>query len=74
MRSAKFIRWLRGMSQFELSCATRIPNYRLSRLENGKDNPTSEELTKIAAALGTMPAALDRDPSAILLDGNKGVA
>lgn len=74
MRSAKFIRLLRGKSQFEVSLATGIPNYRLSLLENGKANPTAEELAKLAAALGTMPAALDQDLSAILLAGSLGAA
>ena len=68
MRSAKIVRILRGRSQFEVSLATGIPNYRLSLIENGKADPTAEEVGKLAIALGTVPAALDRDLSVILLN------
>ena len=74
MRSAKIIRLLRGKSQFEVSLATRIPNYRLSLLENGRADATAEELAKIAAALETTPAILDQDLSAVLLAGHLGAA
>lgn len=58
MESMKFFRYLRGKSQFQLSLETRIPSYRLSRLENGKVEPSTEELARLALALGTSPEQL----------------
>jgi transcriptional regulator with XRE-family HTH domain len=53
MRSTKLFRLIKGKSQFEVSLATEIPNYRLSLIENGKKEPTEAELSSLAAALGT---------------------
>jgi len=55
----RIIRLVRGLSQFDLSIATKIPSYRLSTIENGKlSEPTFEELTRIADALQTKPDLL----------------
>jgi transcriptional regulator with XRE-family HTH domain len=69
MRPAKLIRQLRGKSQFEVSLLTGIPNYRLSRIETGKGNPTPEELAKLATALDTTPTILIQEISAGLFEG-----
>ncbi len=58
MESLKFFRFLRGKSQFQLSLETSIPSYRLSRLENGKVEPSTDELSRLAYALGTAPEQL----------------
>ena len=58
MLSLKVIRLLRGKNQFELSLETKIPNYRLSILENGKAVPKADELKRLARALGTTPDRL----------------
>ncbi len=60
MESLKFFRYLRGKSQFQLSLETRIPSYRLSRLENGKVEPSTDELSRLAQALGALPEQLKR--------------
>ncbi len=60
MKSLKFFRYLRGKSQFQLSLETRIPSYRLSRLENGKVEPSTCELSRLAQALGVLPKQLKR--------------
>ena len=54
----KFFRLLRGMSQFQLSLETQIPSYRLSILENGRDEPTASELARLASALEATPERL----------------
>ena len=66
MQSAKVIRLFRRKSQFEISLLTGIPNYRLSLLENGKAEPTHEELEKLANALGTSAAVLKKDASHLI--------
>jgi len=53
MISLKLLRLLRGKNQFELSLETQIPSYRLSLLENGKAEPKTEELKRLAKALET---------------------
>jgi len=63
MLSIKFIRILRGKSQFQVSLETEIPSYRLSRLENGKIDPRPQELRKLAEALETTPEVLKREIS-----------
>ena len=60
MLSLKLIRLLRGQSQFDLAVATLIPNYRLSLIENGKVEPSTDELSRLAQALGTLPEQLKR--------------
>ena len=63
MESLKFFRYLRGKSQFQLSLETSIPSYRLSRLENGKVEPSTDELSRLAQALGVSPEQLQRQIS-----------
>ncbi len=60
MLNLKLIRLLRGQSQFDLAIATRIPNYRLSLIENGKAEPSTDELSRLAQALGALPEQLKR--------------
>ena len=60
MLNLKFIRLLRGQSQFDIAIATRIPNYRLSRIENGKAKPSTDELQRLAQALKIPPDQLTR--------------
>ena len=69
MRPAKLIRQLQGKSQFQISLLTEIPNYRLSKIESGKENPTPEELNKLANALGTTPSVLEQEISMDLFIG-----
>ena len=47
----KLIRQAKRVSQLELAKATGIDNSRLSLIENGYVEPTSEQLAKIKAAL-----------------------
>lgn len=54
----KFFRLLRGMSQFQLSLDAQIPSYRLSILENGRDEPAEDELARLALALEATPERL----------------
>lgn len=61
MEGLKFFRLLRGKSQFQLSLEAEIPSYRLSRLENGKVEPTADELERLAAALQTTPEVLRKE-------------
>ena len=69
MLSIKFIRILRGKSQFQVSLETEIPSYRLSILESGKADPRPEELRKLAEALGTTPKVLRKEISEEALVG-----
>ena len=61
MNSLKFIRQTKGESQFQLSLLSKIPSYRLSRLETGRAEPTRDELQRLAVALGTTPEVLQRE-------------
>ncbi len=63
MLNAKFVRMLRGKSQFQVSLLTEIPSYRLSVIESGKVTPTEGELRSLAAALDTTPENLVREVS-----------
>jgi transcriptional regulator with XRE-family HTH domain len=63
MNPVKFIRLERRKSQFELSLETRIPSYHLSNLENGKAEPSLEELQRLAEALGTTMDSLRKEIS-----------
>ena len=58
MEGLKFFRYLRRKSQFQLSLESRIPTYRLSLLENGKSEPSSDELLRLSRALETSPEQL----------------
>ena len=71
MTGIKLFRNLRRKSQFELSLATRIPSYRLSRLENGLVNPTEEELGRLARALCTSPEQLTRQITEEMLSSRR---
>ena len=63
MLNIKFVRMLRGKSQFQISLLTEIPSYRLSVIENGKVVPTEGELKRLAAVLQTTPENLTREVS-----------
>ena len=63
MLSIKFIRILRGKSQFQVSLETEIPSYRLSLIESSKVDPRPQELRKLAEALQTTPEVLKREIS-----------
>ena len=63
MLNIKFVRMLRGKSQFQVNLLTEIPSYRLSVIENGKVTPTEGELEQLAAALQTTPENLAREVS-----------
>lgn len=54
----KAARMARGMSQDELSELTGANRVTISQYENGKFLPSVPALQRIAAALGTTPAAL----------------
>ena len=69
MLSIKFIRILRGKSQFQVSLETEIPSYRLSLIESGKVDPRPQELRKLAEALQTTPEVLKREVSEEALVG-----
>ncbi|MCZ6876690.1 MAG: helix-turn-helix transcriptional regulator [Acidobacteria bacterium] len=58
MTNLKLTRMVLGLKQWDLSQKTGIPNYRISNLENGRASPKPEELSILAQALGTTPAAL----------------
>lgn len=49
----KIIRIRKGITQWELSKQTNIPNYKISLFENGHIEPNKEEKKKLAKALGT---------------------
>ena len=53
MLNFKIIRITRGVSQWDLSRETGIPNYRISLIENGRVQPKQEELELLAESLGT---------------------
>lgn len=59
MINLKIVRIVRRISQWDLAIRTGIPNYRLSLIETGRKDPTPEELSAIASALGTSVATLN---------------
>jgi len=69
MLSIKFIRILRGKSQFQVSLETEIPSYRWSLIESSKVDPRPQELRKLAEALQTTPEVLKREISEEVLVG-----
>ena len=58
MLNLKIIRITRGVSQWDLSRQTKIPNYRISLIENGRVEPKTEELEALAKALESTVAIL----------------
>lgn len=52
LSSMKLVRESLGLSQYQLSQLTSIPNYRISLLENGWRKPTITEIKKIGEAMG----------------------
>jgi len=61
MNMVKLLRITRGQTQWQLAQETLIPNYRLSVLENGKAEPTDEELERLAETLGADSESLTRE-------------
>ena len=57
----KIARIKKGLSQWDLAGETKIPNYRISLIETGRVQPKPEELSILAKALGTTPAAIKGD-------------
>ncbi len=58
LRKFKLFRTILGISQWDLAEQTKIRNYRLSLIENGRVEPKDEELEALAKALGTTPELL----------------
>jgi transcriptional regulator with XRE-family HTH domain len=54
----------RGVHQIELSLNAHVERSRLSRLENGWENPKPDEVERIARALGVSTDALAMRESA----------
>jgi transcriptional regulator with XRE-family HTH domain len=48
----KFLRLERRLSQRQLAVLAKIPQPDLSRIENGRSNPTRRELDALASVLG----------------------
>ncbi len=53
METMKLIRLLRGLSQWDLSQRTGLPNYRISLIENGRIKPSKKELRILTKELET---------------------
>lgn len=68
MKTIKLLRIFGHKSQFQLSLETEIPSYRLSRIENGKVDPTSDELDRLAGALNTTSERLEGEIPARLIE------
>ena len=58
MLNLKIIRIRKGVSQWDLSQMTGIPNYRISLIECGRVQPKQKELEELATALGSTVAIL----------------
>ena len=54
----KIVRIKKGVSQWDLSQETGIPNYRISLIENGRVQPRLGEVEALAKALGTTVKAI----------------
>ena len=65
MKNLKIARILKGISQWDLSQKTGIPNYRISLIENGRVKPKPEELRALAEALQTTPQAIKEEVSEV---------
>lgn len=63
MLAIKVLRLLRGQTQWELGQTAQITNYKLSQIECGRLEPTTEELQRLADALQVTPAILTREIS-----------
>ena len=57
----KLARIVKGISQWDLSQKTGIPNYRISLIENLRVEPKPEELKSLAEALETTPQAIKEE-------------
>ncbi len=55
----KMIRVCRGLSQWDVSRRTGLRNYRISLIENGRDEPTEKELGHLAKAMGVPVEVFD---------------
>lgn len=58
MSQLKLIRFLRGMSQFQLRLISGVSATKLSFIENGMVEPNEDEKLRIAKALGVRPEEL----------------
>jgi len=58
MLNLKLLRISKGVSQWDLSQKTGIPNYKISLIENGRVQPKQKELEELAKALGSTVAIL----------------
>ena len=54
----KFERQRRGLRQQDIAARTRLPQTTISAIENGRVNPTAEELAALAQAFDINPALL----------------
>ncbi len=62
LRKLKLFRTILGISQWDLSEQTKIRNYRLSLIENGRVEPKAEELEALAKVFGiTLELLVDED-------------
>lgn len=52
-----------GLTQEELAAQTGIPQSEISKLENGRTNPTATRIGAVMSALGLEPAFPARAPS-----------
>ena len=69
MLTLKILRQMKGKSQWQLGVEAEVPNYKLSRIESGKLEPTKEELQRLASALQTTPEVLRKEISEEALVG-----
>lgn len=58
MKKLKVFRSERGLSQFALAAAAKLPRWRIAYIELGYSKPSASEVTAIAKALGVSEAAL----------------
>jgi len=54
----RIIRTIKNITQWDLTDATGIPNYRISLFEKGRIAPNPDELAAISKALGVTPDQL----------------
>ncbi len=58
MNKLRIIRTIKNITQWDLTEATGIPNYRISLFEKGRIAPNPDELAALAKALGVTPDQL----------------
>ena len=69
MTTLQFLRIDQGLKQPALAKSSGVPQPTISLIENGRLNPTEDELARLGRALGVPPSVLMRPVTLALTEG-----